>query len=156
MRNNNDIGFADRLDLLEKDFDVVADTIEALVESLNLLDVQHERLHYKLQYVMDNVVVQRKDPRAILDANGNAPAMRASLTEFFVAEGERYIAALKAQADALQAQLAKQAAGAANVNQVIRDTIRDIRAANPRREDPAEGDGASEAKAGPRLVTAQA
>lgn len=154
-RDNRDSGFADRLTAMEKLFADMANTVDAIVDAYNNLDVQHEHLHYKLQFVMDSVIVERKNPRAILDANGKGESVvRGSLTQFFAADGEKYIAVLKAQADALQKKLQAHALGAANINDAIRDTIREQRAAGA--ADSAEGSGEGEAAPGPRLVTSQA
>lgn len=92
------------LDTLTK----IAASLEEISAAHDALDVKFEELHYRLLFTMQITRLRKRAHAGVIVAGG-PEFEEASLYEFFLRDGARYIAALKEQQHAIEAALSESA-----------------------------------------------
>lgn len=122
-------GIAARVDRLERAYDVLISALDERLSNIEAahaaLDARFEDLFYRVIFVMEKIVVTAKVQGII--TNGNVAGTETkTLLEFFLRDGEAYIAKLKREADALKENLDAIDARRAQTDADIREAIADV------------------------------
>lgn len=135
-------GLAARVQRLETLVNMLIDRLDerlgAIEDAHNAIDHKFEDLFYRVMFVMQHITVRRKVQGII--TSGTTGVEEKTLMEFFLRDGEAWIAQVKAESDALAKNLAQIDADRDDTNAKIRAAVADTRAATTDDVPPPAGD----------------